>query len=224
MGEYLGIVHRAEVSEDQTDTEQESEVTDPVDQEGLEVGIDGGRSGVPETDQQVGHQTDRFPAEKQLQEIVAHHQHEHGKCEQRDVTEKALVAGILGHVSDGVDMHHQGHKGDHQHHRDGEPVDQEADVEFNPVDHAPCVERAVEQGARRIERLLRHHERPDKGDQHTENGHAVRRAAPDQGAENACAKHAGDQRARKRRQRHQQQQALKAHFPVIPSASRVHRR
>jgi hypothetical protein len=101
----------------QADAEQEAEVADAVDQEGLQVGVDRRRPRVPEADQQVGHQAHRLPAEEQLQEVVAHHQHQHREGEQRDVAEEALVAVVLGHVADGVDVHHQRHEGDHQHHR-----------------------------------------------------------------------------------------------------------
>ena len=44
---------------------------------------------VPEADEQIGHQADRFPAEEQLQEVVRHHQHQHREREQRDVAEEA---------------------------------------------------------------------------------------------------------------------------------------
>jgi hypothetical protein len=77
----------------QADAQHEAEVADPVDQEGLHVGVDGRRARVPEADQQVRHQAHRFPAEEQLQEVVGHHQHHHAEREQRDVGEEALVAG-----------------------------------------------------------------------------------------------------------------------------------
>ena len=62
---------RAEDDEDAEDAEREAEIADAVDDEGL----DGGRVGlgllVPEADQQVGGEPDAFPAEEQLQEVVA---------------------------------------------------------------------------------------------------------------------------------------------------------
>ena len=48
----------------------------------------------PEADEQVADQAHRFPAEEQLQEVVAHHQHQHAEGEQADVAEEALVAGV----------------------------------------------------------------------------------------------------------------------------------
>src|SRR5688572_31089262 len=39
---------------------------------------------------------DGLPPEEQLQEVVAHDQHEHREREQRDVAEKACVPGVVG--------------------------------------------------------------------------------------------------------------------------------
>jgi hypothetical protein len=85
----------------------------------LEVGVDGRLARRPETDQQIGDQPHRFPAEEQLHEVVGHHQHQHREGEQRDVAEEALIAVgtgtavirpvvfVIGHITDGVDMDHQ---------------------------------------------------------------------------------------------------------------------
>ncbi|KAG0751772.1 hypothetical protein G6F24_014042 [Rhizopus arrhizus] len=85
LGEHFAVVHRAGVREQQADAQHEAEVADAVDQERLHVGEDGRRAGVPETDQQVRDQAHRFPAEEQLQEVVAHHQHQHREGKQRDI-------------------------------------------------------------------------------------------------------------------------------------------
>ena len=107
LGEHLAVVQRAGECRDQPDAEDETEVADAVDQKGLHVGEDGRLALVPEADQQIGHQADRFPAEEQLQEVVAHDEHEHREREQRDVGEETVVAVVLSHVADGVDVHHQ---------------------------------------------------------------------------------------------------------------------
>ncbi len=79
--EYLLVVQAAEPGQYQTDAEQETKVTHPVYHEGLQAGIDGRLAGKPETDQQIRHQAYCLPAEKQLQEVVAHHQHQHREGE-----------------------------------------------------------------------------------------------------------------------------------------------
>ena len=53
LGEGLGVVQRAGVGDDQADAEDEAEVADAVDDEGLQVGEDRGRPLEPEADQQV---------------------------------------------------------------------------------------------------------------------------------------------------------------------------
>ena len=62
--EHLSVIEGTEVREHQGNAEQESKISDPVDHECLQIGIDRTRPGVPETDQQIGHQPDRFPSEK----------------------------------------------------------------------------------------------------------------------------------------------------------------
>ena len=130
LGEHLARSRACRSRRDQADAEQEAEVADAVDQEGLQVGVDRRRAVVPEADQQVRHQAHRLPAEEQLQEVVAHHEHQHREREQRDVGEEALVARVVGHVADGVDVHHQRHEGHDQHHRDRQRIDQEADFQL----------------------------------------------------------------------------------------------
>ena len=59
------------------------------------------------------------------------------------------------HVSDGVDVHHQGDEGNHQHHGGSQAIDQETDVERVGIASQPGVHRAVE-------RMARHHILEDK--------------------------------------------------------------
>ena len=94
----------AEHAEEAEDAEREAEVADAVDDEGLDGGGVGRRARVPEADQQVGGEADAFPAEEQLQEVVARHQHQHGEGEQREIGEEARAAVVVVHVADGVDV------------------------------------------------------------------------------------------------------------------------
>ena len=45
--------------------------------------------------------------QEQLHKVVSHDQHQHGKRKQRNIAEKAAVTRVIGHVADGVDMHHE---------------------------------------------------------------------------------------------------------------------
>ncbi len=115
--EDLRVIQRARISEYQTNAENETKVTHAIHQKGLQIGVNGCGFRVPKANQQIRHQTHRFPAKEKLQEIIAHHQHQHRKGEQRDVAEEALVSRVVLHVANGVDMHGQRHRGDHHHHR-----------------------------------------------------------------------------------------------------------
>ena len=69
--------------EDRENAEREAEIPDPVDHEGLDRHGVGRRLLVPESDQEITRQTDAFPAEEQLHEVVRRHQHQHREGEQR---------------------------------------------------------------------------------------------------------------------------------------------
>jgi hypothetical protein len=202
--EHFLVVHAAGRGQQQADAQDEAEVADTVDQEGLHVREDRRRAGVPEADQQVRHQAHRFPAEEQLQEVVGHDQHQHREGEQRDVREEAVVTVVLGHVADRVDVHHQRHRSHHAHHHRGQRVDLEADRHLQFADGHPGVDVAVVGGA--AEHLVQRHDRDDHGDENAGDGGRGRDLAADHVAEELGAQQAGDRRARQRRQRHRQQE------------------
>ncbi len=56
--------------EDEENAEHETEVADAVDDEGLDRRRIGGRPVVPEADQQIGSQTNAFPAEEHLGKVI----------------------------------------------------------------------------------------------------------------------------------------------------------
>ena len=76
-------IQRAKHREDRHDPQGKAKIADPVNQKGLDRGGIGGRSMIPKADQQIGGQTNPFPAKEQLQEIIRRHQHQHGEGEQR---------------------------------------------------------------------------------------------------------------------------------------------
>jgi hypothetical protein len=196
LGEGLAVVERAGERDDQADAEDEAEVADPVDDERLHVGEDRRRPREPEADQQVRDQADRLPAEEELQEVVAHDEHEHREREQRDVAEEALVARVVGHVADRVDVHHQRDEGDDGHHHRRQAVDQEADLHLERADAHPLVDGRVE--ARAVDGDgIENPGRDQERDQDAEDRHRVRAGAAD-----LLAEQAGDDRADERRHRH----------------------
>ena len=204
MGKDFGVVQAAGECGNQSDTQNEAEVTDAVDQKGLHIGED--RSGLvePKTNQQIRHQTYRLPPEEQLQEIVAHHQHQHGKREQGDVGEEAVVALILMHVTDGVDVHHERDKGDYAHHHGGQAIHQKTNLHLERANSHPLVNRLVKTCALG-DRAVQCHGRQDERNQHAQNGQAVGGTASNPVATQAGAQHTGHQSTGQRSQGNGQQ-------------------
>ncbi len=189
LGEHVAVVHGASVGVEQANTQSKTEVTHTVDQEGLHVGKNGSLALVPETDQQVRHQTHRFPTEEQLQHVVGHDQHQHREGKQRDVGEKALVARIIFHVANGVDMHHQRHGRHHHHHQGSQLVDQKADIPLNAANGDPGVDRTVEGLA--FQNLQHDHDRADKGNQHARDRNQVSACLADKSTQKAGTEQTG---------------------------------
>lgn len=197
LGEDLSVVEAVGVHGDGGDAEDETEVTHAVDDEGLQVGEDRRRPHRPEADQQVGDQAHRLPAEEELEEVVGHHQHQHGEGEERDVAEEALIAVaprqaglgpivlVIGHVADGVDMDAEGDEAHHADHHRGELIHQEAHLHVDAVAHHPGIDRAVEDLRIVEHEALEHIEREQGRDAHPRARHPVRPAAADGTTEKA---------------------------------------
>src|SRR3569623_362590 len=158
-------------------------VADAVHQKGLLIGAERRLALAPEADLEIRDQTHRLPSEEELHEVVGHHQHQHREGEQRDVAEEALIAGVVAHVADGVDVHHQGDEVHHEDHERGEPVDEEAHLEADAVAHHPSVARAVERGRAVEHDVLEHQQCEAEGDRDADDGHPVRAGAADLAAE-----------------------------------------
>ena len=100
--------------------EQEPEVADAVDDEGLLAGVGGRLLREPEPDQQVRAEAHAFPADEHHREVGAEHQHEHERREQVQVREVArvLAVALLVHVGRRVDVDEEPDaRHDEDHHR-----------------------------------------------------------------------------------------------------------
>ena len=199
LREHFLVVHGAGVSQQQADAQDEAEVAHAVDQESLHVGHDGRRTLVPETDQQVRDQAHGFPTEEQLQEVVGHDQHQHREREQRDVGEEAVVAFVVLHVADRVDVHHQRDEGDHAHHHRRQRIDLEAHFHLQGADRHPVIDRAIE--CRAIHHCQQCLHGQDERYQYAQDRRGMRRLASDQitqelGAKQTCNRGTGQRRQR----------------------------
>ncbi len=125
------------MGDQQEHREQEAEVADAVDDEGLLAGVGGGVLLEVEADEQVGGETDALPADEQQQEARREDQHQHEEHEEVEVGEEAPVALFVRHVADGVEMDEEADAGDHAEHDQGEVVDAEGEVDLEAGDGDP---------------------------------------------------------------------------------------
>ena len=135
--EHRREVHAVVHVEDGEDAQREAEIADPVDHEGLEGGVVGAGPVEPEADQQVGGDTDAFPAEEHLDEIVRRHQRQHREGEERDIGEEPRLVRVMRHIADRVDMHDGRNQVDDQQHPDGQLVDIDPPVHRHRVGMEP---------------------------------------------------------------------------------------
>src|SRR5262249_59779130 len=88
-------IQRSEVLDEEEHADQEGEVANAVDDEGLLAGV-GGRVFVKvEADQQIRSQPYAFPAHKQQKIVVGQHQHQHEEHEQVEVGEEAVIPTFM---------------------------------------------------------------------------------------------------------------------------------
>ena len=171
LGKDIAVAKATGIGQQQTNAQNEAKVAHAVDQEGFEVGIDGGWLFKPEANEQVGDQAHRLPAKEELQKVVAHDQHEHAEGKERDVREEPGVAWVFFHVANGVDVDHQRDKGHHHHHGGRQAVDQKADFHADAADRGPGVDRAIKDIA--AQHIHQDIDRGDQRDRHPCNGHPV---------------------------------------------------
>ena len=126
---HLGEDQRAQRRPDHEHGQQHAKIANAVDDERLFAAV-----GVPaihivalvepEADEQIGRQAHALPADEHPDKVVAHHQDQHGQDEEVQVEEEALIARLVCHVADGVDVDQRTDAGHHQGHEHAERVDE----------------------------------------------------------------------------------------------------
>ena len=114
--------------DDQEQRDQKSEVADAVDDERFLPGRCRRIFCEPEPDQQIRRQAHALPADEHQQVVVGQHQRQHEKHEQVQVGEEAVVAGVVPHVADGVDVDQESDSGDDQQHDQRELIEIEGEI------------------------------------------------------------------------------------------------
>ena len=168
-------VERAEVREDQQRAEDEREVADAVDDEGLLAGVGGRLLLVPEADQQVGAEADAFPAHEEHREVRPQHQHQHERGEQVQVREvpRVFAVGLLVHVRGRVDVNQRADAGDDENHHGRQRVDAERGADVQVARRDPREHGLFDRVIRRPAHRQHGGHRDGEGGQHREAGHAA---------------------------------------------------
>src|SRR5438105_3036779 len=131
------VVQRPEFLDDEKHSNQKSEIADAVNDEGFFAGIGGGIFEKEKSDEQIRGQAHALPAHEQQQIARSQHQREHEEHEQVEITEKAIVAALVLHVSDGVDVDEEADTSDHQDHHQRELVKIEAEISLESAGDNP---------------------------------------------------------------------------------------
>ncbi len=116
VGADLAEGQGAEVTQQQEHGNEEAEVTDTVDDEGLLACIRGGLALKIEADKQVGREAHTFPTDEHQQGIAGEHQNRHEEQEEVQVREIAPVAVFMRHVTGGVNVDQESDTCDDQQH------------------------------------------------------------------------------------------------------------
>ena len=107
-------IETAERRPNQVQADQKGRVADSIHHERFDRRGGGRRALVPEPDQEVAAQSDRFPKDKQHHEIAGHDEHAHRKDKQRQLGKEPRIARVAVHVAAGVNGDQQA---DERHHR-----------------------------------------------------------------------------------------------------------
>ncbi len=105
-----------------------------------------------EADQQIGTEADAFPADEHERVVGGGHQRQHHEEEEVQISEKAIVAALVLHVSAGVKVNQEGDHRDRHGHDQGEAIVVEGIIDaeisgFNPSEVAVDERRRLAGGA-----------------------------------------------------------------------------
>ena len=125
--EQLAVAERPKIGDQREQPDHEPEIADSVDDKGLPAGVGGKLLLIIKTYEQIGAETDTFPANEHDQIVVAQNESEHRPHKQVQVGEVALKAIFVGHIADGVDMDQGANEGDKEDHHRGQRVEHETE-------------------------------------------------------------------------------------------------
>ena len=129
LGEDFRIVERLEIDKDQEDRQKEPGVADAIDDKGLRRCLGRRHLVIVVADQEIGAETDAFPADEEHRVVVAHHQQQHRDHEEVHVREEARESLFTVHVADRIDVDEEAYSRHHEEHDAGERIHEEGHVD-----------------------------------------------------------------------------------------------
>src|SRR5438067_94542 len=111
----------------QKQSDEKSKVADTIDDECFLSGRRGGVLDKPKPNQQVGRQAHAFPTNEHQQVVVGQDERQHEEHEQIQVREEPVVAGVLPHVADGIDVDEKANASNDQQHDQRKLVEVESE-------------------------------------------------------------------------------------------------
>ncbi len=81
-----------------------------------------------ETDEQIRAEADAFPADEHQNVVVRQDEREHGEHEEIEISEEAVVAALVGHVADRVNVDEHAHAGDEEEPDGGKGIEEKTGV------------------------------------------------------------------------------------------------
>ncbi len=136
----LGEIDAPEIGEHQEHGDEETEVSDAVDDEGL---LAGGRSVVGlvvEADEEVGAEPDSLPSDEHQEIARSEDQDEHLGEEEVQVGEVAAEPMLVGHVADRVKVDEEADPGDDHQHDHAEWIELEGEIGADGAGGDPVVD------------------------------------------------------------------------------------
>ncbi len=124
----------------QEEGDEEAEIADAIDDECFFAGGCGGVFREPEADQQVRGETDALPTDEHHQVVLREHQREHEEHEEVEVGHEAVVAVVIPHVADRINVDEEADAGDDQQHDERKLVEVEAEINLEVAGADPVRE------------------------------------------------------------------------------------
>ncbi len=136
---HVDVAQRPEVPGDEEHAQQKSGVANAVDDERL-VGRVARRLALEiEADQQIRAQAHALPADEHQHVVVRQDQRQHREHEQVEISEEAVIAALMRHVTGGINVDQHADAGHKQQPDAGKRIEQESGVGLKRACVPSCV-------------------------------------------------------------------------------------